>query len=69
MDAPPRYEDHMADEIALVEGVTSHYGGVTDANAAAISEAGSSRTRDSLDEPPPFVEVDSTESEAESREN
>ena len=61
VDAPPSYEDHLEDELAPVEGVTRHYSGVTDVNAAAISEAGSSRSGNLVDEPPPFDEADSTE--------
>jgi hypothetical protein len=41
--------------LAPVEGVTRHYSGVTDVNAAAISEAGSLRSGDLVDEPPPFI--------------
>jgi hypothetical protein len=55
LDAPPSYEDHVEDDLAPVEGVTRHYSGVTDVNAAAISEAGSLRSGDLVDEPPPFI--------------
>ena len=68
-DAPPSYEDHIADELAPVEGVTRNYSGVTDVNAAAISEAGSSRSSDLVDEPPPFDEAESTGIETESSKN
>ncbi len=60
VDAPPSYEDHLEDEIAPVEGLTRHYSGVTDVNAAS-SEAGSSRSGNLVDEPPPFDEADSIE--------
>lgn len=69
VDAPPSYESHVEDEIAPVEGVMRHYSGVTDVETVAISDEGSSRSRDLVDEPPPFDEVDSTEIENESRRN
>jgi hypothetical protein len=37
-DAPPSYEDAMADEIAPVEGPRIEYSGVTDVNAPPMDE-------------------------------
>ena len=42
-DAPPSYEDAMADEIAPVDGPRRDYSGVTDENAPDIDEKGSAR--------------------------
>lgn len=70
VDALPSYENHLQDELAPVEGATRHSsGGITDVNTAAISEAGNSRSRDFVDEPPPFDEADSTNTETESGKN
>jgi hypothetical protein len=58
VDAPPSYEDAQGDEIAPLEGVTRHYSGVTDVNAAETDDT----------EPPPFDEASSTEAGRESGE-
>lgn len=69
-DAPPSYEDAITDEIAPVEGVTRHYSGVTDVNAAELDETGSARLGDLMGAPPPFDEAGPAEggSARESRE-
>ena len=53
----------MADEIAPLEGVTGHFSGVTDVNAAGLDETGSTRLGDLMSEraPPPFDEADLAE--------
>jgi hypothetical protein len=58
VDAPPSYEDAQGDEIAPVEGVTRHYSGVTDVNAAEMDDT----------EPPPFDEAGSADAGRERRE-
>jgi hypothetical protein len=63
VDAPPSYEDHVADEIAPLEGVTRHYSGVTDVNSTGVDDAGGSRSEDLEDEPPPFDEASSSSTE------
>lgn len=60
VDAPPSYEDHVADEIAPLEGVTRHYSGITDVNSTAVDEAGGLRSEDLEDDPPPFDEASSS---------
>lgn len=58
VDAPPSYEDHVADEIAPLEGVIRHFSGVTDVNATGVDAASGSRPDDPGDEPPPFDEAE-----------
>jgi hypothetical protein len=41
-DAPPSYEDAMADELAPADGPRPAYSGVTDVNAIGIDEKGGS---------------------------
>jgi hypothetical protein len=44
-DAPPSYEDAMADELAPADGPRPAYSGVTDVNAIGIDEKGGSSAR------------------------
>lgn len=39
-DAPPSYEDAMADEISPADGPRREYSGVTDVNAPGLDEKG-----------------------------
>ncbi len=39
-DAPPSYEDAMADEAVVVDGNRREYSGVTDVNAPEVGEKG-----------------------------
>jgi len=39
-DAPPSYEDAMADEISPADGPRREYSGVTDVNAPSMDEKG-----------------------------
>ena len=52
-DAPPSYEDAMADDIAPVDGPRRDYSGVTDENAPSMDEKGSARPGDLRGGPPP----------------
>ncbi len=52
-DAPPSYEDAMADEIAPVDGPRRDYSGVTDENAPGMDEKGSTGSGVSKGDPIP----------------
>jgi hypothetical protein len=52
-DAPPSYEDAMADDIAPADGPRRDYSGVTDVNAPGVDEKGSARPGDLQGGPPP----------------
>lgn len=52
-DAPPSYEDAMADDIAPVDGPRRDYSGVTDVNAPGLDEKGGARSGDLKGGPPP----------------
>lgn len=42
-DAPPSYEDAMADGVGVVDGGRREYSGVTDVNAPGLDEGGKGR--------------------------
>ena len=52
-DAPPSYEDAMADDIAPADGPRRDYSGVTDVNAPGLDEKGNARPGDLKGGPPP----------------
>ncbi len=44
-DAPPSYEDAMADDAVVVDGNRREYSGITDVNAPEVGEKGKSGLR------------------------